>query len=63
MFLKKKLFIFKGCQANLQPDGYCEYWKGLGYCQTTYVEYMKINCCKTCNEGKNFSRCLSGNIW
>ncbi|XP_028400048.1 zinc metalloproteinase nas-15-like [Dendronephthya gigantea] len=37
-----------GCESDLQSARNCQYWKGLGYCETTYVSYMKKNCCKTC---------------
>ena len=38
----------KGCQGNLRSEWLCNFWKGRGFCQQKYVNYMKKYCCKTC---------------
>lgn len=37
--------LISGCSDKKQS---CSYWASMGYCETEYVEYMKINCPKTC---------------
>ncbi|XP_028399992.1 zinc metalloproteinase nas-4-like [Dendronephthya gigantea] len=38
-----------GCERDVQSARNCQSWKGLGYCEKTYVSYMKKKCCKTCS--------------
>lgn len=54
IFILFNHFLFQGCNSDMQSGRNCQYWKGLSYCQTTYVSYMEKNYCKTCS-GKRVS--------
>lgn len=36
------------CEDSYSPSSSCSYWKGMGYCTSTYVSWMETNCHKTC---------------
>ena len=36
------------CRNNPDYDNYCGFWKSLGYCQHSYVDWMAANCKKSC---------------
>ncbi len=51
LILSLLIFGFKrthlGC-SNKHGGSQCDAWKILGYCTHKYVEYMQVNCKKSC---------------